>query len=89
MKEIICCLDSSINTIYEIISFIRENKINIPSGIIERLKKNLIVTIFYENESKNFYGWSEHSYNHVIKDIYVGTKIFKLVEINETDIWND
>lgn len=90
MKEIICCLDSSINTIYEIISFIRENKINIPSSVLERFKKNLVATIFYEKESKNFFGWSERSYNNIIKDITSSHKRFELIEINKnTDIWYD
>lgn len=62
MTEIICCLDSSINTMDEIMSFIRENELKIPSRIIDRFKKNLVVTIFYEKESKNFHGWSQYSY---------------------------
>lgn len=90
MKEIVCCLDLSINTGNEIMSFIRENKIkNIPSSVLDRFKKNLIVTIFYKKESKNFYGWSESSYNNVIKD-YTGTTQFELIKIpKNTEIWND
>lgn len=57
MTEIICCLDSSINTKGKIISFIRENELKIPSRIMERFENNLAVTIFYEKESKNFYSW--------------------------------
>ena len=80
MKEIICCLDSSINTIYEIISFIKENEIKIPSSIIDRLSKNLVVTIFYEKESKNFFGWSEYSYKNVIGGIESSHRTFELIK---------
>ena len=90
MKEIICCLDSTINTVHEIVYFIKENKIDVPSSVLCRLKEKECKTIFYDKESKSFFGWSDLPYNVVIKDIISSFRIYELIRINENvDIWYD